>query len=109
MKNNDNKNIVLLAVTLCSLVECYLLGLIFDPEHGGSSFLRNVCKLLLDYVISHLDRRPITVSAVRKSYSMKNNNGFERRHVIFVHTLVTVKWNDNHKCKFKILSPFLTN
>jgi hypothetical protein len=28
-------------------------GLSFDPEDGGSAFLRNVCQLVLDYTVSH--------------------------------------------------------
>jgi hypothetical protein len=31
----------------------WLLGLLLDPEDGGSTFLRNVGKLLPDYITSH--------------------------------------------------------
>jgi hypothetical protein len=31
-----------------------LLGLLFDPEDGGSVFLRIVCELMSEYMASHL-------------------------------------------------------
>jgi hypothetical protein len=34
-----------------------LLGLLCDPEDGGSMFLPNVSKLLTDYTASHLTRQ----------------------------------------------------
>jgi hypothetical protein len=38
-------------MTSCSpLASCWLLGLFFDPEDGGSKFLRNVIELLSDYI-----------------------------------------------------------
>jgi hypothetical protein len=40
---------------------CCLLGLLFDPEAGGSMFLRNVRKLLPDYTASY-PRRQSTYS-----------------------------------------------
>jgi hypothetical protein len=35
------------------LFACYLLGLLFDPEDGGSVFLQNVSELIPDYTVSH--------------------------------------------------------
>jgi hypothetical protein len=34
-----------------------LLGLLFNPEDGGSMFLQNIDKLLLDYTASHPRRQ----------------------------------------------------
>jgi hypothetical protein len=39
------------------LLTGYLLGLLFDPEYGGSTFLRNIGELLPHYAPSHLRRR----------------------------------------------------
>jgi hypothetical protein len=36
--------------------ECWLPGLLFDPEHGRSLFLRNVNKLQPDWAVSHSRR-----------------------------------------------------
>lgn len=33
---------------------CFLRGLIFRPENGGSTFLRNVCKFLPDFKSLHI-------------------------------------------------------
>jgi hypothetical protein len=35
---------------------CLLLELLFDPEDGGSEFLRNASEFILDYMTSHLRR-----------------------------------------------------
>jgi hypothetical protein len=32
-------------------IATYLLGLLFEPEDGGSTFLRNVCKLVAKYTM----------------------------------------------------------
>jgi hypothetical protein len=43
----------------CSLTEA--LGLLFYPENGGSNFLQNISKHLLDYMVLHprlVIRRP---------------------------------------------------
>jgi hypothetical protein len=43
---------------LCVLLGfCFLLGLLFEPEDGGSSLLRNVEKLRPDYTTSHSRRQ----------------------------------------------------
>jgi hypothetical protein len=39
--------------TIISIAAGYLLGLLFSPKDGGSTFLRNVSKLLPDYISSH--------------------------------------------------------
>jgi hypothetical protein len=43
-------------VTLCSLVEAklgYLLGLLFNPDNGGSMFPQNICDILLGYMVRY--------------------------------------------------------
>jgi hypothetical protein len=40
----------------CLLLDGCLLELLFAPEDGGSMFLRNISKLLLDYTASHTER-----------------------------------------------------
>jgi hypothetical protein len=62
------KNATFWDVMLCSLVEdiCFavnlllaghLLGLHFDSDNGGSMFLSNTGKLLLDYIVLHPRRQ----------------------------------------------------
>lgn len=33
---------------------CFLLGLVFEPDEGGCTILRNAATLLLDYTKSHI-------------------------------------------------------
>jgi hypothetical protein len=40
-------------VTKVLLLAFGLLGLIFDPEDGGSTFLRNISELLPEHTASH--------------------------------------------------------
>lgn len=41
----------------CSILVGYLLGLLFDPEDGGSTVLRNIGKLSPQYMSPHLTRQ----------------------------------------------------
>jgi hypothetical protein len=43
--------------TYCLSFLCFLLGLLFDPEGGANTFLRNVGELLLDYTALHPTRQ----------------------------------------------------
>jgi hypothetical protein len=40
----------------CLLFAGYLLGLLFDPEDGGDTFLRKVSEFLPDYTALHFRR-----------------------------------------------------
>jgi hypothetical protein len=44
LKSNSSKKSLLLAG--------YFLGLLFNPEDGGSTFLRNVTEFPIDYAVS---------------------------------------------------------
>jgi hypothetical protein len=45
----------LVRVSRCCYLLDYLLGLLLNPEDTGSTFLRNILKLLPDYIASHLN------------------------------------------------------
>jgi hypothetical protein len=46
----------------CLNLVALFLGLLFDPEDGGSTILRNVCKLLPIYTASHSIHAAVRIS-----------------------------------------------
>jgi hypothetical protein len=46
------------------LTACFLLDVFFDPDDGGSTFIRNADKLLPDYTASH-PRRSYYLNSVK--------------------------------------------
>jgi hypothetical protein len=46
---------VLQGSACCLLLSGYLLGVLVDPEDGGSKFFRNFVELLPHYMVSHSD------------------------------------------------------
>jgi hypothetical protein len=51
----------------CLLPNGKLLGLLFNPGHGSSTFLRNVCEFPLDPITTHPQRQLSKVTAVKTS------------------------------------------
>jgi hypothetical protein len=50
----------------CPLLAGFVFGLFFDPEVGGSVFLRNVCGLLQDYMALHPARQQFFIVTIAR-------------------------------------------
>lgn len=79
----------------------WCLGLLFGPENGGSTFLWNIGELLPDYIVSHLGRLLVIITANFKSskegtasppFKFVFRDSGESKTKEWIHVIVSLPW-----------------